>query len=134
MMTIYDGLTPKQEFNQWLANNGIWLAIGVAALIVIVVGAIFLSGAIKKKNAKPEAKPVNASMYMEALGGEDNVISKELRGSRIALVLKDYKAIDEAKLKEAGVDAIVMMSDKLTLVVKENAPKVFETLFGQNLQ
>lgn len=131
MIQIYDGLTPKQEFNQWLANNAVWIAIAFALLIVVAVIAILLSG-IKKKKAKPAEKKVNASMYMEALGGEDNVISKELRGSRIALVLKDYKAIDEAKLKEAGVDAIVMMSDKLTLVVKENAPKVFETLFGNN--
>jgi phosphotransferase system IIB component len=51
-------------------------------------------------------------------------------GSRIVLVLKDYQKIDQAKLKEAGVDSFIEMSDRLTLVIKDNADKVYHTIFG----
>jgi len=36
-------------FNEWLIKNGIWLAIGVAATILIVVGILFLMSIRKKK-------------------------------------------------------------------------------------
>lgn len=36
-------------FNEWLMKNGIWLAIGVAAVILVVVGILFLMSLRKKK-------------------------------------------------------------------------------------
>jgi len=36
-------------FNEWLMKNGVWLAVGVAAAIFIVVGILFLMSIRKKK-------------------------------------------------------------------------------------
>lgn len=36
-------------FNEWLMKNGVWLAVGVAAVIILVVGILFLMSLTKKK-------------------------------------------------------------------------------------
>ena len=71
------------------------------------------------------------SSYFEALGGEENVLEKRIEGSRIVLRLKDYSLLDKEKIKEAGVDGFIQMSDKLYLVVKNDADKVYRILFGE---
>ncbi len=58
-------------------------------------------------------------------------MGKELKGSRIVLKLKDVNLVDQAKVKEAGVDGFILMSTQLTLVIKGDAKKVYETLFGE---
>lgn len=35
-------------FNEWLAKNGIYVAIGVAAVLLIIVGILFLMSRSKK--------------------------------------------------------------------------------------
>lgn len=121
----------EKAFNDWLANNAWWLSIAVAALILVVVLSIFLFGRKNKKKAKKAPKKeISKSAYMDALGGEDNLISHSLTRSRIVLELKNYDLVDKEKLKEAGVDSFIMMSNKLTLVIKENAETVNKTIFG----
>lgn len=117
------------QFNEFLKSNSWWIALIFVGLIVIAILAIYLSG-LKGKKEKTPAKVIDKNAYLLALGGSENVISKKLMGSRIVLVLKDYQKIDQAKLKEAGVDSFIEMSDRLTLVIKEDADKVYETIFG----
>ena len=68
--------------------------------------------------------------YSEALGGEDNYIDSSREGSRIIVHLKDYSKINKEKIKEAGVTGFIEKSDKLTLVVKDNAEEVYEKIFN----
>ena len=75
-------------------------------------------------------KLASKSEYLDALGGETNIIEKELRGSRIVLRLADYSKLDKEKLKEAGVDGFIMMSDKLTLVIKGSTEEAYKVIFG----
>lgn len=118
------------EFNEFLKYNSWWLALIFVGLIALTIALILISG-IKKKNKKAViAKPVDKNAYLLALGGEENVISKTLMGSRIVLKLKDYGKISKEKLKEAGVDSFIEMSDKLTLVIKDSAGEVYKTIFG----
>ena len=67
---------------------------------------------------------------LSALGGEENVLSKELKGSRIVLRLADYSKVDKQKLLEVGVDGFIEMEDKLTLVLKGDSEKVYKAIFG----
>ena len=115
------------EFNEFLMNNAWWITICFAGAIVLVIGLILIFG--KKKKSAPSKKEIPVSSYLEALGGEDNVISHERKGSRIVLELRDYEAVDREKLKEAGVDGFIMMSSKLTLVIKGDAEQVEKALF-----
>ena len=36
-------------FNEWLARNGVWVAVGVAAALLIIVGVLFLLSKSKKR-------------------------------------------------------------------------------------
>ena len=117
------------EFNEFLMNNAWWLATACAGVVLLSIILILVFA--KRKKAVPVSKktPISASAYLEALGGSDNVISHERKGSRIVLELKDYDIVDREKLKEAGVDGFIMMSSKLTLVIKGDAEKVERVLF-----
>lgn len=101
-------------------------------IALIAIGAIIGIGTFlhTKKNKKSAAKPIlNRSEYFAALGGEENFISAERQGSRIVVLLHDYSKIDKEKIKEAGVAGFIEKSDKLTLVVKDNAEEVYEKIF-----
>ena len=114
------------DFNTFLHDYGWIFAVALAGIILIVVGIIVLTH-IRKK---PKKRVIDESAYYDALGGKDNLIGHELVGSRIKLELKDYDAIDKQKLTEAGVDGFIMMSNRLTLVIKGDAKEVYERLFG----
>ena len=104
------------------------LIIAAAALVLIAL-AIFLVKILCKKRVK--VLPIaSKSEYFEALGGEDNYIDSSREGSRIIVHLKDYSKINKEKIKEAGVTGFIEKSDKLTLVVKDNAEEVYEKIFN----
>jgi len=46
MILAKDSIT--NPFNDWLAKNGIFVAIGVAALLLLILGIIFLISKSKK--------------------------------------------------------------------------------------
>lgn len=111
--------------------TNLWWIIALAVLLVFAL-SFLLYFLIRKRKGKKAKKPsFSKSDYVLALGGEENILSHELRGSRIVLRLKDYKAINEEKIKEAGVTGFIEMKDRLTLVVKDHAEKVYRTIFGE---
>lgn len=118
----------SQEFSSWLASSSWWLALILAGCLLIAVLAIALAG-IKKKG--PKKLIASKETYFEAFGGEENILGKELRGSRIVLKLKDASKVDQASVKKAGVDGFILMSNQLTLVIKGDAKEVYFTLFGE---
>lgn len=125
-------LTASQDFNQFLKDNALWLCLGIVGIIILVLAiTLIITLARRKKKLKdgPKKRIINASAYISALGGADNIVSHELMRSRIVLVLKNYDIVDKEKLKEAGVDGFIMMSDKLTLVIQGDAAKVNAAIF-----
>ena len=124
--------TTAKEFNDFLKGSSIWIAIGIAAFILVLLLVVLIVVLVKRK--KGDSTPhhrIVASEYIEALGGLDNILSHSLVRSRIVLVLKDYDLVNKEKLKEAGVDGFIMMSDKLTLVIKGDADKVNAAIFPE---
>lgn len=117
------------SLNDFLRDYGLYLALGVVALILIVALAILLPYFLKKGKGK-KGKIASKGEYLSALGGEENVLSKELKGSRIVLRLADYSKVDRQKLLEVGVDGFIEMEDKLTLVLKGDSEKVYKAIFG----
>lgn len=116
----------SRDFNSFLRDYGWIVAVALAGVILVVVLIIVFTHVF----GKPKKREIDETAYYEALGGKDNLISHELVGSRIKLELKDYDAIDKQKLTEAGVDGFIMMSNRLTLVIKGDAKEVYERLFG----
>lgn len=122
-------LTLANSLNDFLRDYGLYLALGVVALILVVALAILLPYFLKKGKGK-KGKIASKGEYLSALGGEENVLSKELKGSRIVLHLADYSKVDKQKLLEVGVDGFIEMEDKLTLVLKGDSEKVYKAIFG----
>ena len=105
---------------------GLLIGLGVIILGVLIFVLIKIFGKKRVKSLPIASK----SEYFEALGGEDNYIDSSRDGSRIIVHLKDYSKIDKEKIKEAGVTGFIEKSDKLTLVVKDNAEEVYEKIFN----
>lgn len=113
------------DFNSFLLNYGIWLALGVAVAVIIVFIIMFLLGN-KKKKGKVAAKTFETNEVFEALGGKENVLTHSKNGSRISLTLSDYGKVNEKMLNALGVDSIIKMSNKITLVVKDDADSFYK--------
>lgn len=113
------------DFNSFLLNYGIWLAVGVAVAVIIVFIIMFLLGN-KKKKGKVAAKTFETNEVFEALGGKENVLTHSKNGSRISLTLSDYDKVNEKMLNALGVDSIIKMSNKITLVIKDDADSFYK--------
>ena len=122
MILVLDQM--KDDFNSFLKNYALWIAIGLVALIAIVLIIFLLANRSKKaRNNKPE--PIaSKSEWISALGGEENIVSVEAYGSRLVLVLKDQKNMDKEKLKSLGVTNFIEMSEKVTLLLEDKAESV----------
>lgn len=123
--------------NEFLKQYGIWIAVGIAALIFIVV-LIFFFIALKKRRQEPfETKKVKnsetvsskASKVLSSIGGKDNVIEHSCVGSRLTISLEDYSLVDEDGLKKAGVTSLIKMEKKIILVIKDDCSSLYNELF-----
>ena len=122
MLPLFDA----SSVDRFLKENAWWMALIVVAVLALVVALLLLL----KPKKKPAPRPVEKSAYLFAMGGEENIVSHLRKGSRIELVLKDYSLLDKERLKAAGVDSFILMSNKLTLVIQGDAERVEKTLFG----
>ena len=119
MILVLDQL--KDDFNAFLKNNALWIALVLVGIIAITVALILILGR-KKKDDKPVI--AEKSKWVEALGGSDNIISSEAYGSRLAVKLQDKALMNKEMLKELGVTNFIEMSDKVTLLLEDKAELV----------
>lgn len=116
----------SNAFVEFLRNYGVFVAIGAAVLVaIIVIIILLLQKNSKRELVKPEIQYSQSDVY-EALGGKENVVNHYKNGSRISVELKDYSLIDEAKLNNCGVDSVIKMSNKITLVVKSDSDSFYK--------
>ena len=94
----------------------LFVATGILMIATVVVIIIFLK---KKKVVK-----VDNSLWIDNLGGKENIESVAQVGSRINLALKDKEKINKDNLKELGVKSVLVMSNKVTLVIENNAEDI----------
>lgn len=119
MILVLDQL--KDDFNAFLKNNALWIALVLVGIIAITVALILILGR-KKKVDKPAI--AEKSKWVEALGGSDNILSSEAYGSRLAVKLQDKALMNKEMLKELGVTNFIEMSDKVTLLLEDKAELV----------
>lgn len=115
-------------YADFLLRN-MWWIVALCTILLLVL-LLWLDRRVLSKEKKKEVSEQQASLYLDALGGEENVIERALEGSRIILKLKDYGAVNRDKLREAGVTGFIQMSDRLTLVIKDNAMEVYDKIFS----
>lgn len=117
----------------FLLSNLYWIVLIALALLV---GAVYLVDFLivrKRKSLSSDKKKIAPrGDYLLSLGGEANIVSHRLVGSRIVLVLVDQSKIDREALKKTGITGFIEKSDQLTLVAK-NAKDVYSLLFGEDV-
>lgn len=117
-------------YSDFFLGNLYWI---IAVVVLAGVGLYFLFDYLHQKRKDAKKKPLpNRNLYLSSLGGEENVLSHELMGSRIVLRLKDYSRINKSQLEQAGVTGFIEKSDKLTLVIKDDSERVYKAIFGKN--
>jgi len=125
MIFIFDQF--KDDFNAFLKNNALWISLVLVAIIAITVVVILLLNR-NKKSKKPEVKIAEKSQWVEALGGNENIVSSEAYGSRLVVVLNDKTKMDKEALKSLGVTNFIEMSGKITLLLEDKAELVKKEL------
>ena len=131
---IYTDSDPTVNgFNEWITKYGFFVALGVAGVIFLVVLVLFIIAMVKRRNeptplVSPKSNFDIDETILKALGGKENILSKSLNGSRIVLTLQEYTLIDETTLNNNGVDSIIKMSNKVTLVSKDSSEKIYRSL------
>lgn len=108
-------------FEHFLQENSQYISFTIFLLIAIVLTIYVLLPLLrKKKRPKTEVKKVELNEFYEALGGENNVSTFELNGSRLSVELIDMKNFDKEKLKALGVIRVIEMKTRLMLLVDES--------------
>ena len=115
----------------YLTNLWWIVLLALVALIGIVYLIDFLIVRKRKSLKEAPAKPSRGA-YLSSLGGEANVLSHKLTGSRIVLTLVEYKKIDRDALKKTGITGFIEKSDQLTLVSRD-AKEIYKLLFGEDV-
>ena len=116
----------KNDFNAFLKNIALWIALAIVGVIVICVVLILVLG--RKNKKAPEPVIAEKSKWVDALGGAENIISSEAYGSRLAVKLQDKSLINKEELKQLGVTNFIEMSDKITLLLEDKAELVKKEL------
>lgn len=117
------------DFNSFLKQNALYLALGVIGLLGSFL-PFFLDNKKQTKRTTRIKPRGNKSEYIDSFGGSENLVDYKVIGSRIEVHLKDYSKLDKEKLKSAGVDGFILMSNKLTLVLKGDANEVYKKIFN----
>lgn len=111
-------LVDNFQLPPWLI--ALFIVTGVLIIATVIVLIIFLK---KRKVVK-----VDDSLWIDNLGGRENINGVTQVGSRINLVLKDKEIINKDNLKELGVKSVLVMSNKVTLVVENNAEDIAKAI------
>ena len=125
MLKIFDAL--KDDFNEFLKNNALWMALVLVGIIAVTLFLIFFLNR-RKKNVKPVITVASKSAWVDALGGNENILNSEAYGSRLVLKLADKDKMKKDELKSLGVTSIIEMSDKVTLLLEDKAELVKKEL------
>lgn len=107
--------------------------------VVVVLGLIglitylcihFSKGKIKNREEKKESEVYvqKTSQVAQIFGGKENIISIEIRGSRVVVNVKTTNGIDSKKLDEEGLKGSIIMGQKVMFPVGSQAEEFAKDL------
>lgn len=121
----------KIDLNVFLKNYGIFLALGIVLIIVLVIAGLLVFNQSRKKKINKSGADSSIS-WIEALGDKDNIIEITGNRSRLIVSLKDTDKINRKTLDKLGVKNIIIMHNKITLVINNDASLIAKEI-NQNL-
>ncbi len=127
------GLTDLIFSSQLPAANKTWLILPLGAAAAVVFYIVFrfaikafdLKTPGREDDSEDETKIVlanddfttMASVILEGLGGKENITSVDNCITRLRLEIKDYTAVNEKKIKSAGVSGVIRPSKTAVQVI-----------------
>ena len=90
------------------------LAIIIVSIIVVVALGLIVVLLTKRRNHKMEEE---FPLLLEAFGGKENINEYTQKGSRVSVVVENKKLVDKEKVKEQGIETIVVSNKKFTILV-----------------
>ena len=114
-----------------------WYMILIYVVVVLgLVGFItylcihFSKGKIKNREEKKESEVYvqKTSQVAQIFGGKENIISIEIRGSRVVVNVKTTNGIDPKKLDEEGLKGSIIMGQKVMFPVGSQAEEFAKDL------
>ena len=110
-------------------NDISWTLVLLAVLVALVlVFAVLLTIQLvkKHKNKKVEGpkEEFDNNRWVNALGGKDNIINLEAKGSRLIVYLTNNELINKDELHNLGVTSVISSQDKITIVLREKAENI----------
>lgn len=103
----------------------------IAIILYVVGGVLFLAAlgiAIYMIVSSKKSAKGNGLLWLEALGGKENIEDVSGVGSRVTLVLKDKEKINRDQLKTLGVSSVLTMANKTILVIENKAVSVADKI------
>lgn len=114
-----------------------WYMILIYVIVVLgLVGLItylcihFSKGKIKNREEKKESEVYvqKTSQVAQIFGGKENIISIEIRGSRVVVNVKTTNGINPKKLDEEGLKGSIIMGQKVMFPVGSQAEEFAKDL------
>ena len=124
MITL--GRTFKEDFSAFLKDYALYICIGIAVIILATIIIIYVIKNKKKKTPQINYDS-NFNLWIEYLGGKDNIKEVSGIGSRLTVSLQDNTLIRE-EIKDLGVTNMMKMSDKTILVIENSATEIAENI------
>lgn len=119
----------KIDINAFLKNYGIYLALAVVALIIITIVLILI---FSRKHPKNKDSLVTIGedylKYIDALGGNDNIIAVKGMRSRLTITLKNINLINRESLALLGVNNVLATNNNVTLVMNSDVTSLVESI------
>jgi phosphotransferase system IIB component len=108
-----------QEFIQ---NNLLYIGIGAAVLILVVVLFVVL----KKRSQKVahEDRVEKSNKLIDLLGGFSNIVHYEFRGSRFKVELKDLSLAQKEEIQALGANGIMEVNNTLQIILGNESKKL----------
>lgn len=103
----------------------------IAIVLYVVGGILFLAAlgiAIYLIVSSKKTSKASGAIWLEALGGKENIEDISGVGSRVTLLLKDKEKINRDQLKTLGVSSVLTMANKIILVIEDKAVSVADKI------
>ncbi len=107
------------EANWWLL---VIIGFVILAIIIIVIIGVFLSR--RKKVKIPVESADYETQWVEALGGEENIVGVTIKGNKLEVELYNFTNFDTAILARLGVSHRVLKGHFLTFSVDKDVKEI----------
>ena len=104
------------------------ILIVVGGIVLFAIMLILILFLVRRKRSKQNTELYTTSIdnnkWVNALGGNENILSYDAKGSRLIVNISDNSKINKEELHELGVTSVIVSQDKVTLVLKEKAENI----------